>query len=164
MEYKINENKVSAARYESYAMELYLAQWWWIYLLPVIGCLCLSAFNINFIYVAVILLFIVASLVLSFVYIYYILVEESRYSTLQKSVEIGENGIKLDYGSDAEDNTPQTFLGWDSFNDVKVKRDGVLLIFRHRKYCFFVLPYSAFSDKEQLRAVMIYIYSKIRQR
>ena len=98
MEYKINENKVSAARYESYAMKLYLAQWWWIYLLPVIGCLCLSAFNINFIYVAVILLFIVASLVLSFVYIYYILVEESKYrdwETDRKSTRLNSSHRSL---------------------------------------------------------------------
>ncbi len=175
---KLSENKIGVVQYLLYSMTLYMKSWWWAYVLPLALCLALSVWNVNFLFVAVILLFLVFTMILFFVVIYYGLVEESRYSTQSKEVVFDENGVELHLKrvkttTDDEHNEhterEQTLtvedefvlLDWDRFKCVKGNDDCLLLLFKNPKYSLFALPYEVFESEDDLRNALSFIRSHI---
>lgn len=165
----IKENKISIGRYLRYAMELYLRAKWWLYALPLFVCLCLSVINIKFLYVAIILLFLVFTMILFIIEVHYGLVPESRFSTMNKRIKLIEDGLliymkdKIDAEEDTsnEKNDEQILISWNMFCGIVAKDNHFLLLFRKPKFSFIVLPYSAFDDVNHLLRVVLFINSKI---
>lgn len=162
---RIKENNISIGQYLRYAMTAYMKSWWWAYVLPLALCLCLSVINVNFIFAAIVLLFLVFTMILFFVVIYYGLVPESRYSTQKKEIELSSNGMSLyikkriTIEDNEADETPQfiiekVMLDWTMFTHIDGKDECLLLRFVSPKYSFLAIPYEAFEDEAQIREVL----------
>ncbi len=87
-------------------------------------------------------------MIMSYVYIWHGLKPESRYSILEKKLDITADGIQLDFGD------WNRMLAWSDFRGYKIKPSGLLLIFKSSKYSFFIIPFYAFETKEDLRNMM----------
>ena len=162
---RIKENNISIGKYLRYAMNVYMKSWWWAYVLPLALCLCLSVLNVNFIFAAIVLLFLVFTMILFFVIIYYGLVPESRYSTQNKEIELSSEGLVLYIRKNItiEDNDvnevqqyeiEKVVLAWGRFTHIDGKDDCLLLRFNHPKYSFLAIPYEAFDDEEKIRCFL----------
>lgn len=167
----IKENSIDIGKYLRYALSAYLKSWWWAYVLPLALCLALSVVNINFIFAAVVLLFLVFTMILFFVVIYYGLVPESRYSTMKKEMNVSDDGITLFLKKpivkeENEDDTPEfkieeVKLQWELISAVKGTDECLLLQFVAPKYSFLAIPYDAFDDENHLKEMLSIVRTHI---
>lgn len=149
-----NSFKVSGGEYVEILFKLFVGRWWWIGAIAVIGVFSLSAININFIYVALMLIFIVIPMIMAFLYIYYGLVPESRLSILEKSAIISSDAIELHF--EKEDGIVKIeHLNFNSFTRYVPKKKCLLLVYRGRNYRFLVIPYTAFKCADDLQKSVI---------
>lgn len=154
-------------------MSAYMKVWWWAYALPLVACVALAFKNINFIFVAIILLFLVFTMILFFVVVYYGIVPESRYSTLPKEMEMDDSGIHLrlkkrmiDDASATEDSTPdyeieESTIEWGAIDRIEAKDECMLLMFKRPRFSFLAVPYDAFEDETHMQATLSVIRSGI---
>lgn len=169
----IEADAIKIGKYLRYSMEAYLRCNWWIYALMLGSCLVLSLKNINFLFVAVVLLFMVFTMILFLVVVYYGLVPESRFSTLPKTMMFNRNGIhfclkKKCYKEESEDGNDapeyeieEVVLPWKVIKGLESKDDCMLLLFKRPKYAFIAIPYTAFSSESQLRSTVSLIMKSI---
>ena len=152
---------------------MYMKVNWWAYALPLATCIALSFKNINFIFVAIILLFLVFTMILFCVVLYYGIVPESRYSTLPKEIMLCDSGIHLKIKKKAvvddaviENTMPdyeieETMINWNRVSKIMAKNECLLLVFRRPKYSFLAVPYDAFEDETHMRTALSIIRSRI---
>lgn len=171
----IEADAIKIGRYLRYSMEAYLKNNWWIYALLLGACVVLSFVNINFLFVAIVLLFMVFTMILFLVVVYYGLVPESRFSTLPKVMTLDENGIhfclkKKRYTDDSEEESEQpeydieeTVLPWQMIKGLETKDDCMLLFFKRPKYAFVAIPYTAFFSESHLRSAVSLIMKSIQK-
>lgn len=169
----IEENNITIGRYVRYAMSAYLKKWWLAYAAPLAVCLCLSVENVNFLFVAIVLLFLVFTMIFFMVVVYYGLVPESRYSILPKEITLCDEGIGLKMRKKTVNDTAEaeseaekfiieeTTLLWSMIKCVTAKDECLLLMFKSPKFSFLAIPYTAFKDETQLREAITLIRSKI---
>lgn len=174
----IKENNISIGQYVLYTLSAYMKARWWAYALPVCLCLVLSFKNINFLFVAIILMFLVFTLIQFMVVIYYGLVPESRYSTLPKEIYLNKEGILLELKkkvyNDVEfseedskdDETPdfvieKQIIAWDRIDGIIAKDDCLLLAFKRPRYSFLAIPYKSFINETHLRDAVSFIRSNL---
>lgn len=137
--------------------------------MPVVACLVLSLENVNFLFVAVMLFFLVLTLLLYMVMIYYGLVPESRFSTLPCEINMGETEITLrvkkirvnEEEQESEYTTETITLPWTVIKSVKAKDECLLLLLKRPEYSFIAIPYAAFTDEEHLRDTVTLVRSCI---
>lgn len=145
---KIDSCKVSASDYMRQLCGLYFAHKWIFFVLPVLLCACLSVVNVNFFLVALMLLFVVIPMVLSLLYFNYALTPEVRWSVLDKSIDIDDNGLTLHF--DAESKIDHdVVIPWNDVTSLIVKKRFLLLGLKVRRYAFLAIPVDAIK-KEQL--------------
>lgn len=166
----IEDCRISVGQYLRYTLSLYLNSYWWIYALPLAVCLALSVLNINFIFVAIVLLFLVFTMILYIVVLYYGLVPECRYSIMQKDVVFFEDGIDLilkkPVDTDTENQSEPEYKSENVFfhrkhiknifKGMEMKGDCLLLLFKQPKFSFIALPYNSFRDKNDIKRVLDY--------
>lgn len=172
----IGENNITIGRYVRYAMSAYMLKWWWAYAVPLLMCIGLSVININFLFVAIVLLFLVFTMILFIVVIYYGLVAESRYSILSKEIDFCNEGIFLrlkkpimnareddekECCQEAGNEIAEEKIPWDKIEVMKAKDECLLLMFKSPKFSFLAIPYTAFDNEELLRETVLFIGSKI---
>ncbi|MBR5101493.1 MAG: hypothetical protein IK092_00025, partial [Muribaculaceae bacterium] len=93
----IKNVKTRPADYMRCVLMRFMARYGIFFALPVAICLVLGVVNINFVIVALMLTFVAAPMVLTIVYINYGLTAESRWSVLEKDIEITDEGINLTF-------------------------------------------------------------------
>ena len=155
-------------------MSAYMNSRWWLYALPVVLCLGLSVININFIFVAIVLLFLVFTMALFIVVVYYGLVPESRFSTNSREIAIDEKGVLLKLKKPIyakEENTPtdeksiqeyeteEVLVSWNRIKCMEIKTDCLHLVFKRPKFSFIIIPFSSFTETRHLHATMELIRS-----
>lgn len=163
----INECRISAGQYMQYVLGLYMKSCWWMYALPLAVCLVLSVVNINFLFVAIVLLFLVFTMILFVVVSYYGMVAESRYSIMLKDIIISEVGVDLilkkPIDTEADDNSEpdykleKVFLSKKSLKKIVAKDDCLLLLFKQPKYSFLAIPYNSFKYESDLRRAVEFL-------
>lgn len=174
----INDCRITPLQYMRYALGLYLDKYWWVYALPLAICLALSVVNINFLFVAIVLLFLVFTMILFVVVIYYGMVPESRYSIMLKDVVIFEDGfsiiLKEPLETETEDQSEPKYKKKEIlfhrtevkklFKGVELKDDCMLILFKQPKFSFIALPYSAFkySGKHYIDHAMSFLKDYLR--
>lgn len=173
----IDENNITIGRYILYTLSAYMKAWWWAYALPLVVCFALSFKNINFLFAAIILVFIVFNMIQFMVVIYYGLVPESRYSILPKMIDFNEEGILLNLkkkiykeeylNENFEDEDIPDYaienaqIPWGKIKGIIAKDECLLLMFKTPRYSFFAIPYSAFTSEEHLRDAVLFIRSNL---
>ena len=118
---------------------LYFSRRWWFLVLPVILCLGLIAFDTRY---------------------YYGLTQESRWSILEKTVTITDNGLLLDFSSDK---MRQHLIQWNDIASTTAISDCLIVKFKKDSYTFLAIPLSAFTGKEELRFFVLDIRRHIGQ-
>lgn len=182
----ISECRITMGQYLLYTLKEYMRSWWWAYVLPLALCVGLSVVNINFIFAAIILLFLVFTMILFFVVVYYGIVPESRYSTLKKSIQLGDDGIILHLKKpisvtyederNEQENTNESsdvaeaqeyviekvVIKWSQIKRVKGTDECLLFVLFKPRYSFLAIPYEAFNGETQLKDALSLIRVYIR--
>lgn len=92
----------SSGDYLSVLLSLWIPRYGWTIILPIAICAAVGfVYDPRFLLIALMLLFIVVPMLMSFLYTYYMLTPEARRAVIRKQVEIDENNfIRLIYLSD----------------------------------------------------------------
>lgn len=167
----IGENSISIGQYQSYVFGFYMKKWWWAYVLPLLTCVSLSILNINFIFAAIILLFLVYTMILYIVVSFYGLCVECSYSIMPKEIEMNNDGLFLTLrkkvnNNDDEDAEPKyefssVKIEWQRIERIEAKDKCMLLMFEHPTHSFLAIPYEAFDNEDHLRKTLSIIRSYI---
>ncbi|MDE5827122.1 MAG: hypothetical protein K2H57_06100 [Duncaniella sp.] len=160
--------------YLSVLISLWLPRYGWTILLPIVLCaVCGFMFDERLLLVALMLLFIVVPMLMSFLYTYYMLAPEARRAVVRKEIEITEGeSIRLIYlpseepeddrrgrsrrmelpvGNRKEDEKPlpplpvpaPETIGWDDVTGVKYTSRFTVYLLRGPRLNFLLIPHSA---------------------
>ena len=139
---------------------LYFSRRGWILILPIVLCLSLIAFDTRFAYVSLIVAMGIVMMALPLIYYYYGLTQESRWSILEKTVTITDNGLLLDFTSDK---MRQHLISWNDIARTTAANDCLIVKLKKNSYTFLAIPFSAFAGKEELRCFVLEIRRNIGQ-
>ena len=129
---------------------MFLADNWLWMLAPVAVCGILAVWvDVRFVIVAMMVLFIVLPMVLALLYFYYGLSPEARWSIMEKSVTLNEEGMTLDF---VDERMKKHVIRWDDVRYIIEKDDVVtLMLAGGRRYACLMLPASVVNpDVAQL--------------
>lgn len=137
--------------------QLFLVRWWWLLLLPVVVCLALIAVDARFAYVALIVAMAMVVVSLPLLY-YFALTQESRWSILEKTVSVTDDGLRLDFTSDK---MHEHFIAWSEIATTTVVSHCYVLRLKKNRYTFLAVPLDAFSCESELRDFVVKVGEKI---
>lgn len=129
---------------------MFLADNWLWMLAPVAVCGILAVWvDVRFVIVAMMVLFIVLPMVLALLYFYYGLSPEARWSIMEKTVTLNEEGMTLDF---VDERMKKHVIRWDDVRYIIEKDDVVsLMLAGGRRYTCLMLPVSVVNpDVAQL--------------
>ncbi|MCM1138543.1 MAG: hypothetical protein NC453_08235 [Muribaculum sp.] len=152
--------------YLSILMGIWIPRYGWAVALPLIVCAAIGLlFDVRFLFIALMLLFIVIPMLMSFLYTYYMLTSEARRAVTRKEVEIDDNnGVKLVYlppekpvfkepklGEEYNNEEievkpfvpePET-IKWEKVKSIKYTSKFVVYILDTPRLQFLLIPYTA---------------------
>lgn len=138
--------KIQHSQYLKKVAKSYFSDNWIYFVLPILMCFSLGAINVNFIIVALMLLFVAAPMVLNLIYFYYMLTVEASWSVTDKVISVDKDGnLTLSF---ANENRLSKTIKREEIAGVTGDADSVILLFAIRKYTFLVIPYSHFISKD----------------
>ena len=129
---------------------MFLADNWLWMLAPVAVCGILAVWvDVRFVIVAMMVLFLVLPMVLALLYFYYGLSPEARWSIMEKTVTLNEEGMTLDF---VDERMKKHVIRWDDVRYIIEKDDVVtLMLAGGRRYTCLMLPTSVVNpDVAQL--------------
>ncbi len=130
---------------------LFLVRWWWLLLLPVVLCLALIAVDTRFAFVALIVA--MAMVIVSFPVLYYFaLTQESRWSILEKTVTVTDEGLQLDFTSEK---MRRHVIAWSEIASTTASSHCLVLRFKKKRYTFLAIPLDAFQSEDELRSFVV---------
>ncbi len=141
---------VTSATYMRHLCSLFLADNWLWMVLPVAVCAMLALWvDVRFVIVAMMVLFIILPMVLALLYFYYGLSPEARWSIMEKTVTLSDEGLVMEF---TDQRMKKHAIGWDDVRSVIEKDDAALLMLAGgRRYTCLMLPASAIDpDVAQL--------------
>lgn len=119
---------------------MFLADNWLWMVLPIAICAILAFFvDVRFIIVAMMVLFIILPMVLALLYFYYGLSPEARWSIMEKTLTIGNEGITLTF---TDERMKKHVILRDDVRDIIEKDDALLLMLKGKRYTCMMLPAS----------------------
>ena len=146
---------ITSGTYMTILRRTFLGRRWWILALPVALCLCMIAIDTRFVFVALIVAMAMAMLSMPLFY-YYGLTQESRWSILEKSITITDDGIRLDFLSEKME---CHIILWDSIASTSAHSNCLVVRLKKNRYTFLAIPLSAFDSEDELRETVIAIRS-----
>lgn len=151
-----NSYKVSVNSYFQEVLMIWLGHWWWLVALPLIAQMLLVAFNIAFLYTALITVFLIYPPLLMFVYYYHALSPVSRLSTLYKHIEVTDIGLSIVFEpedeADCNIQSPQ-YIKWSEIAYVSYSKKYFILHLTQSKYQVILIPYTATNSLRQLEDI-----------
>ncbi|MCP9611155.1 hypothetical protein [Coprobacter tertius] len=134
----------------------------WMWIVALIGILViLVRYNIDFLYVALILLFLVAPLIIMMKYLSYVTIPHNRYVLPEKYLEIDKE--KIVTVMKKEENEERETFPIDLFTDGKILRKYYLLIIDEKR--LFPIPRNIFDsevDDNQFRQEVFFKIIRIK--
>lgn len=132
--------KVSSGTYMRELCLMFLADNWLWLVLPVAVCAVLAIWvDVRFAIVAMMVLFIVLPMVLALLYFYYGLSQEARWSIMDKSVTIDDEGVTLEF---ADERMKTHVIPRDNVRHIIEKDDVVMLMLDGKRYTCLMLTAS----------------------
>ncbi len=120
---------------------MFLADSWLWLILPVAVCGILAIFiDVRFVIVAMMVLFIVLPMILALLYFYYGLSPEARWSIMEKTTVINDEGITLNF---VDERMRTHVIRWNDVRSIIEEEDVLLLMLRGKRYTCLMLPSSA---------------------
>ena len=137
---RIGECRVSSGTYMRQVFFLFLADNWLWMVLPVAVCTVLALWiDVRFAIVAMMVLFIVLPMVLALLYFYYGLSPEARWSIMDKTIDVQQDGLHLYF---ADERMQKHVIRWDDVRSIIEKDDVVMLMLSGKRYSCLMLPAS----------------------
>lgn len=131
---------VISGTYMRHLCTMFLADNWLWMVLPVALCAVLAVwFDVRFVIVALMVLFVVMPMILALLYFYYGFSPEARWSIMEKTVSIDDTALTLNFTD--ERMKKHVIRGEDVLNII-VKDDVVMLMLRGKRYTCLMLPAS----------------------
>ena len=134
---------------------LYLRRWWWILAVVAFPPIVLSFFNLNFIYVALMLVFFALPTLLGTAYFYYALSDECLSSIRRGRVIVGEDGIVRQYMDDEDGIVSVKHIQWADYDSYYSDKAGLKLFLKNSRIAFVFVPSEAFDENNFLDAVVL---------
>lgn len=138
---------------------LFFARRWWLLLLPVVVCLALISVDTRFVYVALIVAMAMVMISLPIIY-YYALTPESRWSILEKTVAITEEGLQLDFTSDK---MQRHVVLWEDIDSTTAVCECLIIRMKKNSYTFFAIPLKVFGTEDKLREFVLTIRHQLKE-
>lgn len=150
----------TSGEYLTTLLSLWLPRYWWLPVIPPAFLAGLGAglHDWRFMLTALMLVFIVIPMGLSFLYTYYLLTPEARHAIIPKKVEIVKGtGLRLIYEPQpcehAEENVadsvrtlPDETVGTEMIREAKFTSSAVIYILRTSRLQFIIVPYTALPE------------------
>ncbi len=135
---------VSAGEYARTVFSIFFAENWFWFLFPLIFFALLSVFDVRFLIVALMVLFIIIPMIGALLYINYLLTLETRWSIVEKELLVGDEGLTLRF---APGNMKDAHIEWRQLKGMFSK--GGLLVFplRMRRYQYLVIPLKSIEEQ-----------------
>jgi len=131
---------ISSGRYMRQLCLMFLADNWLWMVLPIAICAILAFFvDVRFIIVAMMILFIVMPMVLALLYFYYGFSPEARWSIMEKTLTIGNEGITLTF---TDERMKKHAIGWNDVLHIIEKDNVLLFMLKGKRYTCLMLPAS----------------------
>ena len=146
----IGNCRISSGQYMRHLFAMFLADYWLWMAMPLAVCAILAIWiDVRFIIVAMMVLFIIMPMLLALLYFYYGFSPEARWSIMEKTVTLDENGITLDF---TDERMKKHAIRWDDVLCIIEKDDAVMLMLNGgRRYTCLMLPTSVVNpDVAQL--------------
>ena len=140
---------VTAGTYMRHLSLMFLADNWLWMVLPVAVCAVLAVwFDVRFVIVALMVLFVALPMVLALLYFYYGFSPEARWSIMEKNAAIDERGIKLTF---TDERMKTHVIAADDVREIVEKEEVWMLMLKGARYTCLMLPASAVNpDVAQL--------------
>ena len=137
----IGNCSVTSSGYMRRLCYMFLADNWLWLILPVAVCGILAIFiDVRFVIVAMMVLFIVLPMILALLYFYYGLSPEARWSIMEKTAVINDEGITLYF---VDERMKTHVIRWNDVRSIIEEEDVLLLMLRGKRYTCLMLPSSA---------------------
>ena len=119
---------------------LFLADNWLWMVLPVALCAVLAIwFDVRFVIVALMVLLVVLPMILALLYFYYGFSPEARWSIMEKTATLDNEGITLSF---TDERMKKHAIRWDDVRYIIEKDDVVMLMLKGRRYTCLMFPAS----------------------
>lgn len=157
----------TSGQYFCGVLSLWLPRYWWTIVTPIAltGALGVALDDWRFVLIALMLIFIAAPMLISFLYTYYMLTPEARMAIRPKSVEIQPGrGLTLLYepyktagdGEEEENELPREAerIDVEMIREVKFSSTNIVYILNTPRLQFILVPYAALPQgvtREELR-------------
>lgn len=156
--------RTPAHRYMRSVAEEWLGAWWWALALPVAACLSVGAvINVTFTFVAMMLIFLVAPLIMLFLYYNYALTPEAIMAVRPHEVTIDrEQGIDVSFEPHPESGRtyPPVHIGWGDVHDVEYNPTEIIVKLHRSGYRLLIIPYEALAseqDRQTLNSLLCHV-------
>lgn len=141
------EYSVTSSEYLREAVSLWLSRFWWVLPLPPLPFVALGIWlaDIRWFMVALMVLFIIIPMGLSFLYFYSLLSPELRHSLLPKKVAVTPLGLRITYISENPDVEPRPadFIPKADISSTLFRPRFLVYKLRRPSSAILLIPYSA---------------------
>lgn len=143
---------VTTARYVRLIAGQLGRRWAWVAAVPLLTAVALSFSDVRFVIVALLILFVIVPLALMFIYIFFGLTPEARFSILRKRINVNSSRMTAEFESLGDDYpTPPTVkLDISRVTNVAFRKDCYVVTIDHRRFRPILIPYSAFADRDEI--------------
>ncbi len=138
--------KLSAGNYMRQLYPRYLKRWGWVYAIVVVALALLSVLNVNFLFVALMSVFIMLPMALGFAYFFYALGENCVESIRRGAVMITEECLLRQFVDEEDNPVGEKKYAWKAFQSVEIVESGILLFPGKSRLAFDYIPKTAFAD------------------
>ena len=136
----IENCSVTSGCYMRHLCTMFLADNWLWMVLPVAICGALAIFiDVRFIIVAMMILFIMLPMVLALLYFYYGFSPEARWSIMEKTAHVNDDGIALEF---TDERMKKHVIPQDDVLSIIEKDDALLIMLRGKRYTCLMIPAS----------------------
>ena len=138
---KIEKCMVTPGTYMRHLSLMFLADNWLWMCLPVAVCGVLAVwFDVRFVIVALMVLFVALPMLLALLYFYYGFSPQARWSIMEKNAVIDDNGITLTF---TDERMKTHVIATDDVREIIEKEDVWMLMLQGSRYNCLMLPTSA---------------------
>ena len=137
--------RVDAGDYLRRLAVMYLrARWPWL-LTPLLlcGAMAIGLADVRWFIVAMMVLFVAIPMVLSLAYINYALSMEARWSLLEKSLTVNDDGILLQF---TDERMHARLVCWNEVRNVEIAGEAFLVMLKVRRFTFLMIPFTAIEQ------------------
>lgn len=182
----LSEFNISSGQYMRILYSQYLKRRWLVLALPVIACAALAYWNLNFIFVALMLIFVIFPMLLTFLFFYYGMLPEVRISLLPKQLSLSVDNIAITFVSSRANATEASAISANNtaqdaategpvtpqrtpspitipltdISKITPTKHHLLLHFASRQFLYLVIPYTAFTPESLADFVTTFNNSK----